>query len=186
MNNQDNNKYSYTYASLDYRSRKNGQGYRFDFMVLANNDNEMPYINIYYYDDNTDKHSHYIIDVFGDLELCHSNYKEDEFKKKTDNVHNFIFALHFDRKIMKKKMVVDYLCLKDRIRYDHYIERYAHNHRIDYCDIEKMLRKYDYLINKSVSMYTGSNYNDYSICDLITILKSVNCDLPQSKKNKIK
>ena len=172
------NDYFNTYATLVFHDNKNFSRYQFDFMILVHDNIEYPFINIYYFPDYSLNHEHYIINIEGNLEICHDNLTDDYYKKKTNNTINVIFKVLFynlssltDKKILNvsdKDIVLSY--------------KFKDNEIIKFQLIAKKFNEYNFLINHAISKYSNINYNKSNIRVLLTVIKSLKNELPKSNK----
>ena len=151
------------YATCNLRSKKNGRGFIFVFMLKNGN---IPFINIYYFNDNTYLHQHFIINIEGRLEVAHDNYIPNWTNRKR-NIHDSEFEFIFMHQLMIERM-----------------HEPGKNHETCILYSDEKYKTYMFLIQKAVSEYTG-NCTSLPITSLLTILKS-NIELPKSDLKKEK
>ena len=162
----------YTYASVNFRN-KYGKGFQFDFMILNRDNQEYPFINIYYFPNHSNNHEHYIVNINGKLEVCHTDLKEYFYKKNTSYIIDSYFKNYFGKYIQGELIsFTDYSPFKILNN----IEPLA------YYNVLGMIKKYNYLIRIAVSDYTNSNSNNINIFKLMTIINSFKDNIPKSDR----
>lgn len=171
----------YTYSSINYRDKRFGTGFQFDFMVLVKDEIEYPFINIYYFYDNNNSHEHFIIDIEGNLEVCHRNLESKYYKKKINGTTNLLFKLLIHESFVNAGIYINNLNDLNLISKKKYIfDKLKFGKREQYNDMLKRYNEYIFLIKHAVSKYSNLSYNEVTIIELMTVIKSIKNILPDS------
>ena len=163
---------TYVKYYLVHKDKKSKISYQFDFMVLNQNGESLPFINIYLFHDQTNNHRHFIITPDGNLEVAHYEYKND-WKPKDKSIP----------KIELLRPIRYYKQFCNVFKGDIALESAIFSKSIK-CDvlIEPI---YIYLMQSAVDNFFQSQ--DNYIWDLFTIINPKNELIPLSEeKRKIK
>ena len=160
--------------TLNLRYRNNNKGFIIDFMSLIVDKENYPFINIYYFKDSSSLHKHYIINIEGNLEIAHDNYKD----KWNDNSASLLLDNRSSDYFYINKPIYNDLCKKIYKNTMALVMYYR-----GYSDIEKYL----YLIRHALLPYVLNNNIEKPISTLVSLLRYTdNYSIPVSDVKKDK